>query len=64
MKNLLSTTARMSRNGGGEKVLDDLRLFGGEEMQWRIFLSLLIVRVTPLFSELLYVGIYTQNIAA
>jgi len=29
MKNLVSATARVSRDGGGENLLDDVRLFGG-----------------------------------
>lgn len=43
MKNLVSATARVSRDGGGENLLDDVRLFGGEEIQWRIFLSLYLL---------------------
>jgi len=39
MKNLVSTTARVASDGGGENVLDDVYLFVGEEMQWRIFVA-------------------------
>jgi hypothetical protein len=37
MTNLVSTTARVSTDKGGENVLDDVTFFLGEEMQWRIF---------------------------
>jgi len=39
MKNLVSTTARVSSDWGGESGLGDVCLSGGKEMQWRISLS-------------------------
>jgi len=39
VSNLLSTTARVCRDGGGENDLDDVHLLVGEEMQWRISLA-------------------------
>ena len=56
MTNLVSTTARVSSDRGGENGLDDVHLFVGEEMQWRIFLA--VTSWTPSFNELLYVGLY------
>jgi hypothetical protein len=40
----------------GENDLDNVHLFVGEEIQWRIFLA--VASYIALFSELLYVGMY------
>jgi hypothetical protein len=39
MTNLVSTTAGVFSDTGGENGRDDVNLFVGEAMQWRIFLA-------------------------
>lgn len=60
MTNPVSTTARASTDRGREKVLDDVHLIVGEEMQWRIFV--VVTQCTPLLNVLLYVGVHVISL--
>jgi hypothetical protein len=63
MKNIVSTTARVSSDRSGGNVLDDIHLFVGEETQWRISLAVtkLCLMVWPelAFGSLAYYGVQT-----